>query len=101
MADHTVEEAIIAEIHDLEIAQQKKVLDYTRSLTKNYVKGVQGKNLLRFSSTIDKDDLQKMASAIADCEKKDVPFLKMISGWLLKPANIACHWFHEITIFKK
>ena len=32
MANHTVEEAIIAEIHDLEIAQQKKVLDYTNTV---------------------------------------------------------------------
>lgn len=71
MADNTIEEAIISEIHHLEIDQQKKVLDYTRSLVKDTVKGVQGKDLLRFSGAINKADLQQMIQVIKDCEKID------------------------------
>lgn len=67
MIDETLEKAILAEMHHLEIGQQKKVLEYTRSLAQGSLKGVAGKQLLRFAGSIDKDDLQKMTESIEDC----------------------------------
>mgnify|MGYP001501832459 CR=1 FL=1 len=68
--DTLVEKAILDEVHQLKIDEQKKVLEYARSLSAASSKGVMGKDLLRFAGSIDKEDLLKMSQAIEDdCER--------------------------------
>ena len=72
MSDTSIEKAILAELHRLEVHQQREVLVFTRSLIHTPSQGAAGKNLLRFAGAIDQDDLQKMDRAInEDCEKID------------------------------
>ena len=56
------------ELHKLAPSQQAWVLDYARSL--NLAKGIQGKDLLAFSNTIEATDLEHMSKAIEKgCEQ--------------------------------
>ena len=72
MKDTSIEKEILDEIHKLEKGQQAEVLEFVRSLAKSELEGVPGKTLLRFTGTIDREDLDKMAEAIqADCEGVD------------------------------
>ncbi|WP_016951482.1 hypothetical protein [Anabaena sp. PCC 7108] len=51
---------------------QYEVLAFARSLTKSKIKGVPGKELLKFAGSIPKEDLQLMSEAIKqDCEQVD------------------------------
>ncbi|MFM7406914.1 MAG: hypothetical protein ACKO3K_09695 [Cuspidothrix sp.] len=51
---------------------QYQVLEFVRNLTKSKIKGVPGKELLRFAGSIPKEDLQLISEAIKqDCEKVD------------------------------
>ena len=72
MANISVEREILDQIHNLSEKDQKRVLEFARSLVRNELKGVAGRKLLRFAGTIGKEDLQKMAKAIdEDCERVD------------------------------
>jgi hypothetical protein len=51
---------------------QYQVLQFARSLTGEKIKGVPGKELLRFAGSIPKEDLQLMSAVITeDCEQID------------------------------
>ncbi len=55
--------------HDL----QWQVLEFTRTLVKLQVRGIPGRQLLRFAGTIPLDDLNAIHEAIAqDCGKVDI-----------------------------
>ena len=70
MANISVEREILDQIHSLSEKDQKRVLEFARSLVRNELKGVAGKKLLRFAGTIGMEDLRKMAKAIdEDCER--------------------------------
>jgi hypothetical protein len=72
MLETSVEKEILNEIHRMKTEQQVKVLEFVRSLAKSSGKAIPGKNLLRFSGKITKNDLQKMTLAIdAECERID------------------------------
>ena len=72
MSDISVERDLLEEIHKLNTAEQKRVLDFTRLLARARVRGVPGIELLPFAGTIVKADLQEMTQAITEgCEKVD------------------------------
>jgi hypothetical protein len=61
---------IINQLEKLNTEQQKKVLDFVKALSN---KKVSGKELLKFSGTIEKNDLDLMSKAIEeDCENINI-----------------------------
>ncbi len=72
MSESSVEKDVLEEIHKLAEEQQRRVLEFARSLAQSGPRGVPGRDLLPFAGTIDKDDLQEMTQAIdAGCERVD------------------------------
>lgn len=72
MAESSTEKEILEEIHKLGKAEQKRVLEFARSLMSATPRGVPGKNLLQFAGTIDKSDLNEIARSIEEaCERVD------------------------------
>ena len=64
---------IIEQLDHLPDAEQRRVLEFARSLASSEPVGVPGKDLLPFAGLIEADDLQRMAQAIEEgCEKVDV-----------------------------
>lgn len=65
-----VTQTLASEIHEqldrLPPEQQRQVLDFARSLVAAQVRGVPGKDLLRFAGGIDTEDLQAMKQAIEE-----------------------------------
>lgn len=60
---------IAAEVCELELDSQQRVLEYVRSL-KHLVPGMRGDALLRHAGTINESDAQSMMAAIkAGCEQ--------------------------------
>lgn len=57
----------------LSAAQQRRVLNFARSLAAARTEGVKGKKLLRFAGAIPSEELVRMAQAIEEgCEQVDV-----------------------------
>ena len=72
MADSSIKQQIVAKVQLLSTDQQRRVLDFARTLGAPLPKGVPGKELLRFAGAIPKDDLKMMAEAIDEgCETVD------------------------------
>ena len=72
MVDSVVEQELRRRLADLPAHQQRKVLDYARSLSAPRPAGVPGRSLLVFAGSIPDDDAAEMKKAIdADCEKID------------------------------
>lgn len=75
MINRSFRREILDQISRLDVEQQRRVLDFARALevaSSHDVRGIQGKQLLRFAGAIKSDDLQIMAQAIEkDCEKVD------------------------------
>jgi hypothetical protein len=70
MADITLEQEILDQVHGLSSEQQRQVLDFARSLRRP--QGIPGKELLRFVGMISPDDLEMMKQAIEEeCEQID------------------------------
>ena len=66
-----LKEQILAQLAGLSEDQQRRVLDFARSLAPS-PDGVAGKDLLRFAGAIEEEDLQTMSRAIEEgCEKID------------------------------
>lgn len=60
---------IAAEVCELELESQRRVLDYVRSL-KHLTPGMRGATLLRYAGTINESDAISMMNAIeAGCEQ--------------------------------
>jgi hypothetical protein len=73
MIDPAIKEKILHQIEVLPHDLQKKMLDFSRSLARDYQKGADGKELLKFSGAFNKSDLKAMESAITEsCERVDV-----------------------------
>ena len=63
---------IFAELNDLPLEQQQKVLAFARSL-KSQPRGVKGKSLLTFAGSVSTTELTQMQEAIKDgCEHIDL-----------------------------
>jgi hypothetical protein len=70
LTNTTIEKQLREQLDHLPIEQKHKVLEFARSLDKAKVRGVPGKDLLRFAGTIDSEDLKVIESAINEgCEK--------------------------------
>jgi len=66
-----VKEQILAQLAGLSEAQQRRVLDFARSLAASPDR-VAGRTVLRFAGAIEEEDLQTMSRAIEEgCEKID------------------------------
>ncbi len=66
-----VKEQVLAQLAGMSGDQQRRVLDFARSLAAS-PDGVAGKDLLRFAGAIEKEDLQTMSRTIeVGCEKID------------------------------
>ncbi|MEY2911284.1 MAG: hypothetical protein RLZZ184_593 [Cyanobacteriota bacterium] len=68
-----ISDQIIEQLNIITQDLQYQVLEFAPNLTKSKIKGVPGKELLKFAGSIPKEDLQLMSEAIKqDCEKVDV-----------------------------
>ena len=68
----SISDQIIEQLKMMPQDLQYQVLEFARNLTSSKIKGVPGKQLLRFVGSIPKEDLQLMSEAIKqDCEKVD------------------------------
>ncbi|UUO13669.1 MULTISPECIES: hypothetical protein [Aphanizomenonaceae] len=68
----SISDQIIQQLNIIPQDLQYQVLEFARNLTKSKIKGVPGKELLKFAGSIPKEDLQLMSEAIKqDCEKVD------------------------------
>jgi hypothetical protein len=65
-------EQILAELDQLPLDRQRRVLEFARALALVKPVGVPGKDLVRFAGSIPKKDLQQMKAAIEEaCERID------------------------------
>jgi hypothetical protein len=65
----TIEAELREQLNRLPLEQQRRVLEFARSLATSQVQGVPGKALLRFAGTVDATDLTTMKRAIQEgCE---------------------------------
>ena len=72
MIDATIEAELSAYMDKMPIKQQRKVLEFARTLATRSPRGVPGKSLLHFAGTIEKTDLELMEKAIEEgCERID------------------------------
>jgi hypothetical protein len=70
MINTTVEKHFREQLRHLPIEQQRQVLEFARAFVKARVHGVPGKDLLRFSGTINSEDLSAIEQTINEgCEK--------------------------------
>jgi hypothetical protein len=70
MVDASIQSQLSAILQDLEVAQQRQVLEFALNLRSQPLVGVPGSSLLRFAGKIDEADLNSMSSAIEEgCEK--------------------------------
>ena len=67
-----LEGQILEEINGLPRDQQRRVLEFARTLALSAPAGIAGKELLRFGGLIPPDDLRRMSAAIDEgCERID------------------------------
>lgn len=72
MVDTSIQSQLTAILQDLEVAQQRQVLEFALNLRAQPLIGTPGASLLHFAGKIDEADLDSMSSAIAEgCEKVD------------------------------
>lgn len=72
MVDSLIEQELHRRLADLGVDQQRKVLDYARSLSTLTPVGVPGRSLLEFAGSISSEDAAEMKAAVeAGCEKID------------------------------
>ena len=73
MTAQTLEAEIRKQLDQLPPEQQRQVLEFARSLVATRIRGVPGKDLLRFAGVIDTEDLNIMKQTIEEgCEKIDL-----------------------------
>ena len=73
MTAQTLEAEIRKQLDQLPLEQQRQVLEFARSLVATRIRGVPGKDLLRFAGVIDTEDLNIMKQTIEEgCEKIDL-----------------------------
>ena len=66
----SIEKSINSYLKNLNIDEQKKILEFARTLSSSKLIGSRGKDLISFASTIEKNDLDLMQKAIeTGCEK--------------------------------
>lgn len=69
----TIKQDVIRQLDQLPPELQRQVLDFAHALAISFPKGVQGKELLSFSSIMETEDIQAMSETIeAGCERVDM-----------------------------
>jgi hypothetical protein len=70
MSDQSMQEEILNQLVNLPPEQQRRVLEFARSLRESIPIGKPGNTLLRFAGAIEEADLSMMAQAIKEgCEQ--------------------------------
>ena len=65
-----IEKEVLRELTRLGSDEQKRVLEFTKSMSAPVPRGSRGADLLPFAGTIGREDLQQMEAAIeSDCEQ--------------------------------
>lgn len=68
MNTQSIEQSINYYLKNLNTEEQRKILEFARALNLSKLKGTPGKDLIKFASSINKDDLNLMRNAIeTDC----------------------------------
>lgn len=76
MPETPIQHEITSMLLQLPDSEQRRVLEFARSLKKNSQRGVRGAALLRFAGTVDDCEGEKIARAIeGGCERVDT------DGW--------------------
>jgi hypothetical protein len=76
MMNPSIKKEILENLDSIPFEDQKRVLDFIKALAENKMKGVPGRDLLVFSGTIGRSELDTMQKAIEDgCERVD------LNGW--------------------
>jgi hypothetical protein len=70
MIDTTIEAELSSYLDKMPIEQQRKVLEFARTLATRSPRGVPGKSLVRFAGTIEKSDLELMEQAIEEGQQR-------------------------------
>lgn len=69
----TLQKDILDQLDKLPPEQQRKVLDFARSLSKTNPAGKAGKELLSFAGIMDAEDIKMMSQAIEEgCEQVNI-----------------------------
>jgi hypothetical protein len=72
MVDTTIQQELCTFLGRLPVDQQRRVLEFARSLATPTPQGVRGVTLLRFAGSIHETDLEFMSQVIEDgCERID------------------------------
>lgn len=72
MSTASIKNEIITHVDRLPSSLQRQVLEFTRSLERKRLKGMQGKSLLCFAGAIPLEDLETMIQVIEEgCEQVD------------------------------
>ncbi|QSV54160.1 MAG: hypothetical protein HEP80_10010 [Dolichospermum sp. UKL201] len=66
----SISDQVIEQLKIMPQDLQYQVLEFARNLTNSKIKGVPGKQLLRFAGSIPKEDLQLMSEAIAQLQDR-------------------------------
>ena len=73
MGRSSIKKEIVEKLDSLAIDEQRRVLDFTRTLAGEKIVGVAGRDLIRFAGTIEKSDLAVMERVIEEgCERVDM-----------------------------
>lgn len=73
MSTTALKQEIEKELDSLPVEDQRKVLDFTQTLTKRRGRGVSGKELLPFTKGFSAEDAEVIRQAVdEDCEKVDL-----------------------------
>ena len=73
MISQSLEADLHYQLEQLSTERQRQVLEFARSLVAHQLRGVPGKDLLRFAGAIHGDDLEIMRQAIEEgCEQVDL-----------------------------
>lgn len=76
MFDSAIQSELAACLNQLDLAQQRQVLEFALNLRAKALTGVPGSALLRFAGRIDEADLNSMSAATEEsCERIDT------DGW--------------------
>jgi hypothetical protein len=72
MAEGTLQEQLLKEVHELPPALQRRVLDFARALAESTPRGTPGDELLQFAGTMTPAEADEFLRAIdEDCERVD------------------------------
>ncbi|HOV43228.1 MAG TPA: hypothetical protein PLE01_04845 [Syntrophothermus lipocalidus] len=89
MSTAEITEQILKELARLSPEAQLLVLNFARRLGPFPQKGVPGRDLMRFSGVLSREEADEIERAVEEgCEKKEGPFQRTTSGLRLSPSRM-------------